>query len=848
MDNGAVLARLRSSMAGLSGRDAQTRLAEHGLNRPRSSQEVSFVSALWSRLCNPLNGLLVALALLSWRLSDARSGAVIAVMVLLSVGLGLAQERRSTVAAAKLAKMVRVHASVRRSGRDGPADEGFAEIPLEEVVPGDIVRLAAGDLIPGDVRLLDSKDLYVDQSTLTGEAIPAEKHADLRGEAADDPLACANLCFMGSSVTSGLATAVVVHTGSRTYFGGLAASLAGPEAPTSFDKGLDRFVWLMVGFMLVMTPMVFLINGLTKHDWLQALFFAVAVAVGLAPEMLPMIVTVNLARGAIAMSRRRVIVKRLKAIQNFGAMDVLCTDKTGTLTQGRIILKLHVDIDGHEDEAVLRLGYMNSRFQSGLRNVMDDAILQHAEQQARPLAGEGLRKIDEIPFDFTRRRVSIVAEGPDLRPLMVCKGAVEEVLPICSRVWAGSESRPLDAEALTRAGHTAQRLASQGFRVLAVAARTVPHGQKVFAVADETELTLAGFVAFLDPPKETAAQAIADLRARGVAVKLITGDSDLVACKICQDVGLAVSHVLLGHDLEHMDEKALAEAVEVTQVFAKVTPEQKARLIKALQSNDHVVGFLGDGINDSPALRAADVGISVDTAVDVAKAVADIILLEKSLDVLKDGVLEGRRVFGNIIKYIRMGASSNFGNMLSVTGASVLLPFLPMAPLQVLTNNLLYDLSQTGIPTDRVDEDYLTRPRRWEIGNIARFMLVVGPVSSLFDYATFAVLWWVFHAGHDPALFQTGWFVESLLTQTLIIHVIRTSKASFLESRASPALIATTLTACLVAIWLPTSPLAATLGFKPLPWLFGAVVAAFLVGYAVLAHAAKQFFVRRWGF
>jgi Mg2+-importing ATPase len=832
---------------GLSPEQAASQLKAVGPNRITRERQAPVLVELWNRFRNPLNALLLVLAAASWALSDVRSALVIAVMVVLSVGLGFIQEHRSSMAAAKLASMVSITASARRPGAPGAGPDGYVEVPLDDLVPGDVVRLAAGDLIPADLRLLTAKDLYVNQSALTGESMPAEKSAAAAAKGDEDPFVLPNLCFMGSNVTSGFGEGLIVHTGRATYFGQLADKIVAADVVTSFDKGVNRFVWLMVRFILVMTPTVFLINGVTKHNWLEALFFAVAVAVGLTPEMLPMIVTVNLGRGAIAMSRKRVIVKRLNAIQNFGAMDVLCTDKTGTLTQDRVIMKLHVDVEGHEDDRVLNHAYLNSHFQSGLRNLMDTAVLQHVEQAGRPADLDGYRKLDEIPFDFTRRRLSVVVQKPGDKPLLVCKGAVEEVFSVCTRYRLGERVDPLDPSHLPKVQRITERLNGNGFRVIAVACRTLDEGRIAHGVADEQDLTLLGFIAFLDPPKETAAGAIRDLQASGVAVKILTGDNDLVTRKICHDVGLQISRLVLGREVDGMSDDELAEAAEQAQVFAKVSPAQKARVIACLQKRGRVVGYLGDGINDGPALKAADVGVSVDTAVDIAKESADIILLEKSLGVLKEGVIEGRRVFGNITKYIKMGASSNFGNMFSVLGASILLPFLPMAPLQVLTNNLLYDFSQTTIPTDNVDAEYLAAPRKWEIGNITRFMLFIGPISSIFDYATYFTMLYVFGAWNNPALFQTGWFVESLLTQTLIIHIIRTAKVPFIQSRASAPLIATTLIICAIGVYLPVSPLADTLGFRPLPPLYWPIVASFLVSYAILTHLVKTWFIRRWG-
>jgi Mg2+-importing ATPase len=846
-DDGETACRnLGFSQEGLSAGRAASQLKVFGPNQIARERQAPVLVELWNRFRNPLNALLLSLAAASWALSDVRSALVIAVMVVLSVGLGFIQEHRSSAAAAKLASMVSVKASVRRPGAPEADADGFMELPLDGLVPGDVVRLAAGDLIPADLRLLSAKDLYVNQSTLTGESMPAEKSAQ-PAKIDDDPFALPNLCFMGSNVTSGFGEGLIVHTGRATYFGQLADKIVAADEVSSFDRGINRVVWLMVRFILVMTPTVFLINGFTKHNWLEALFFAVAVAVGLTPEMLPMIVTVNLARGAIAMSKKRVIVKRLNAIQNIGAMDVLCTDKTGTLTQDRVIMKLHVNVEGHEDERVLDYAYLNSHFQSGLHNLMDKAVLEHVEREGHPMDLDGYGKLDEIPFDFTRRRLSVIVQKPGEKPLLICKGAVEEVFSASSRYQLGDRVEALDQSHLPKVQKVTGRLSRNGFRVIAVACRTLEAEQPRYGADDERDLTLLGFIAFLDPPKETAAAAIADLQASGVAVKILTGDNDLVTRKICQDVGLEVRRLVLGREVEVMDDDQLAQTAADAQVFAKMSPAQKARVIAALQRHGHVVGFLGDGINDGPALKAADVGVSVDTAVDIAKESADIILLEKSLGVLKEGVIEGRRVFGNITKYIKMGASSNFGNMFSVLGASILLPFLPMAPLQVLTNNLLYDFSQTTIPTDNVDAEYLASPRKWEIGNITRFMLFIGPISSIFDYATFFVMLYVFKTWSNPALFQTGWFVESLLTQTLIIHIIRTAKVPFIESRASTPLIATTLIICAIGIYLPVSPLAGALGFKPLPPLYWPIVASFLLSYAILTHLVKTWFIRRWG-
>jgi P-type Mg2+ transporter len=846
MDEMALFGQLASSPGGLDPAAVQARLLAHGPNRIAEEPRLSLIRELARRFGTALNAMLLTLAVASWVLSDYRSAIMIAIMVVLSVGLGFVQEHRSSQAAARLKRLVQVHAAAKRPGAAGPDQDGFVEVPIEAIVPGDIVRLAAGDLVPADLRLLSATDLHVNQSSLTGEAMPVDKQARA-ASGGDDPFEMPNLCFMGSSVVSGFATGLVLQTGRGTYFGEIADEIVGTETPSNFDKGLGQFVWLMLRFMLVLVPLVFLINGLTKHNWLEALLFAVAVAVGLAPEMLPMVVTMNLARGAIAMSRSRVIVKRLNAIQNFGAMDVLCTDKTGTLTQDRVILKLHLDVEGNDCEQVLAYAYLNSRFESGLRNVMDEAILAHAGMEDHPVVAGTYAKLGELPFDFVRRRVSVALKRPDENPLLICKGAVEEVLAVCTQFRLGGKIGPLEGKRAAAIREVAKSLNRDGFRVLAIAFRQFDGGQSGFTGADERDLVLLGFAAFLDPPKETAGPAIRELQRSGIAVKILTGDNDLVTLKICRDVGLHVDGFMLGSQIDQLDDAELAAKAETTQVFAKVSPAQKARVIVALQAKGHAVGFLGDGINDGPALKAADVGVSVDTAVDIAKDSADIILLEKSLKVLGEGVIEGRKVFANIVKYIRMGASSNFGNMFSVLGASIILPFLPMAPLQVLINNLLYDFSQTTIPTDNVDPELLEKPRHWEIGNIARFMLFIGPMSSIFDYATYLTMLYVFDAWHDPALFQTGWFVESLLTQTLIIHIIRTARVPFIQSRASTPLIATTVIICAIGATLPFTAIGAALGFKPLPPLYWPIVLSFLVSYGVLTHFVKVWFFRRWG-
>ena len=841
-DTDTVLKELGSQLGGLSEAEADSRLKQVGTNEIAREKRQSALMRLLVNIKNPLVLLLVALGVLSFLTGDLKAMMVIFVMVVLSVVLRFFQEMRADNAAAKLQAMVSNTATLVRDGKE-------EEVSLKMLVPGDIIRLAAGDMVPADVRVLSAKDLFLNQAALTGEALPVEKKAAPAPADVQNPLDLPNLCFLGSNVESGSATAVVIHTGNRTYFGSLAASIVGQRQLTSFDLGVNKFTWLMIRFIAVMVPLVFLINGLSKHNWLEAFLFAMAVAVGLTPEMLPMIVTVNLSKGALAMARKKVIVKRLNAIQNFGAMDVLCTDKTGTLTQGKIVLEKHLDANGDPSEKVLQFGYLNSYYHTGLKNLLDEAILDHQEMEERLKAKEKYRKIDEIPFDFVRRRMSVVVEDETGLNTLICKGAVEEVLSLCTRVEVKGEVIEVLPEHDAKRRQLADDLNGQGFRVIALAYKQMPGGsdEPVYSVKDESDLILLGFLAFLDPPKDTATEALKRLHSLSVDVKVLTGDNEIITAYICKEVGIPVEHLLLGSQIETMSETELAEAASTTSVFARLVPAHKERIIHALQSKGHVLGFMGDGINDAPALKAADVGISVDSAVDIAKESSDIILLENSLLVLEQGVLEGRRVFGNIIKYIKMAASSNFGNMFSVVGASAFLPFLPMLPIQVLTNNLLYDFSQTTIPTDGVDADWLIKPRKWGIGNILRFILFIGPISSIFDYLTFFMMLYVFNCWHNPVLFQTGWFVESLFTQTLIIHVIRTNKIPFIQSWASWPLILTSVIIVAAGAWLTVSPLANTLGFVPLPPLYWLFLAIMLLGYAILTQVVKTWFIHRFG-
>jgi Mg2+-importing ATPase len=842
-----AIEKLNSSLKGLSAEEAERRLSKYGANELAHAKQLGFWGDIFRRCKSPLVVQLLVIAAVSGVIGEAKSAVIVSAMVVLSVGLSYILDRRSSRAVDTLGKRVQSRTLVLRGGVE-------TEIKITDVVPGDIVLMQAGSIVPADVRLLVAKDFFLSQSSLTGESMPVEKTAQAGDAQNQSAWELANACYLGSSVTSGSARGVVVNTGTRTLFGSIFKSLGEEREKTSFDIGVRSFTWLMIRFMLVMTCAVFFIVGMTKGNWGEALLFALSIAVGLTPEMLPMIVTVNLAKGALAMAAKKVIIKRLPSIQNFGAIDILCTDKTGTLTQDQVVLERYVDITGHTSEDVLGYAYLNSHYQTGLRNLIDHAILDHSD-----LNVESCRLVDELPFDFQRRRMSVIVDY-DEDHVLICKGAVEEVYDCCTHYTIGDEVYPLIEMIRDNLFEEVDRLNRDGFRVLAIAYREFPRSKTNFAVKDESELILLGYVAFFDPPKASASEALELLHKAGVRVKVLTGDNGLVTQRVCTNVGLKAERVVTGAELSKLTPQEFSQLVQAEDIFVKLSPAQKEQIVRALREAGHVVGFMGDGINDTPALKAADVGISVDSAVDVAKETADIVLLEKSLLVLEEGIVEGRRVFANIVKYIRMGASSNFGNMFSVIGASYLLPFLPMSSVQILTNNLLYDFSQTGIPTDNVDEELVAKPLKWNVGNIKRFMVFIGPMSSIFDYATFALMWYYFgcRAFGDPGtsaaqqamhvrLFQTGWFVESLLTQTMIVHIIRTRRVPFFGSRASVHLTLTTLVIMAVAGWLPYSPFADSLGMVPLPAIFWAWIAGFLVSYGILTHFVKTWFFNRFG-
>ena len=853
---------LQSHELGLSPAEVKDRLHTYGLNEVAHEKAPKWYVQFFEAFLNPFIGVLVVLSIISLITDviiqapadrDYTTVAVISIMVILSAMLRFVQEFRSNQAAEKLKSMVKTTATVLRE------QTGREEIDIKQLVPGDIILLSAGDMIPADVRIMQSKDLFVSQAILTGEALPVEK-TDAANKKADkmSPLDLDNVCFMGTNVVSGTAHAIVVNTGSETYFGSLSKSLVGKRAETSFDKGVNSVSWLLIRFMLVMVPLVFLINGFTKHDWLQALLFGISIAVGLTPEMLPMIVTANLAKGAVNMSKRKVVVKRLNAIQNIGAMDILCTDKTGTLTMDKIVLERHLNVFGHEDNEVMKWAYLNSYHQTGLKNLLDLAVLEHVELHDCLKEGEAFEKVDEIPFDFQRRRMSVILEEKNHKHLLICKGAVEEVLDLCTHAFDPGEDNqlqiksdaiiPMDEKTREAILKTSRKLNEEGLRVLLVAIKQYDERPLTYTVADESNMILTGFVGFLDPAKPSAKPSIEALHKLGISIKVLTGDNEVVTKKICKDVGIPVVNILLGKDLENMSDEELTARIDDISILAKLSPLQKSRVVKVLQAKGHTVGFMGDGINDAAALRDADVGISVDTAVDIAKESADIILLEKDLMVLRKGVIYGRRTFGNIIKYIKMTASSNFGNMFSMLGASALLPFLPMLPIQILINNLLYDISQISIPWDKMDDDYIIKPRKWDASGISKFMIYIGPISSIFDYATFAVLWYVFKANSTAHadFFQTGWFVESLLSQTLIVHMIRTRKIPFIQSWAATPVVALTSLIMLIGIALPFSPIASAFKLVALPLSFFPWLIGILFCYCLLTQMIKNWFINKF--
>ena len=881
-----TLGYLNTTLCGLEPGKVEENRSEYGSNKVTREKKKTLPQRLAGAFINPFTAILFCLALVSSFTDmifphfslfgcvpkdfDCLTVVIILTMVFLSGTLRFVQESRSGNAAEKLLAMITTTCTVTRKGQE------MAEIPLDEVVVGDIVHLSAGDMLPADVRILDAKDLFVSQASLTGESEPIEK-IPMVNETRDAITDYTNIAFMGSNVISGSASAVVVTVGDHTLFGSMASEVAHEAVETSFSKGVNAVSWVLIRFMLVMVPLVFVANGITKGDWLSAFLFGISIAVGLTPEMLPMIVTTCLAKGAVSMSKKQTIVKNLNSIQNFGAIDILCTDKTGTLTQDKVVLEYHLNVNGEDDLRVLRHAYLNSYFQTGYKNLMDVAIIQKTEEEEADDPqlvdlSEHYVKVDEIPFDFARRRLTTVVQNRDGKTQMVTKGAVEEMLSICSFAECDGKVRPMTKELKSRILATVDDLNEKGFRVLAIAQKSNPSPAGAFGVTDECDMVLMGYLAFLDPPKESTADAIKALKAHGVTTKILTGDNDKVTRTICKQVGLKVRNMLLGSDLENMSDQELAKAAETTDVFAKLTPDQKARVVSVFRENGHTVGFMGDGINDASAMKSADIGISVDTAVDVAKESADIVLLEKDLMVLEEGIIEGRKTYANMIKYIKMTASSNFGNMFSVLAASALLPFLPMESLQLIFLNLIYDLSCTAIPWDNVDEEFISVPRKWDASSVGSFMMWIGPTSSVFDWMTYIFMYFVFcplfvsrgvlyndlashFAGADlvrmqtayVAMFQTGWFIESMWSQTLVIHMIRTPKLPLIQSHASAPLTLMTFTGIGVLTIIPFTTFGRMLGFVALPTAYFAYLIPCILLYMVLATSLKKAYVRHYG-
>lgn len=837
-DSDVVLKELNTTAKGLSQKEATKRLLQYGKNDPLKKEKRGLIMEFCLRLVNPLVIVLFVISIFSFIFGEKISAILVAVMAFMSVIISFVQEYKAGKDAERLIDMVRLMCDVYRDGKE-------MNIKMHDVVPGDVVVLSAGDMIPADMRIISSKDLFINQSTFTGESFPTEKFADklMKGQYSSTSLL--NVVLMGSSIVSGTAEGVVLLTGSNTELGRISQELQDTAPITAFDKGVRSFTMLMIKFMFVLALAVFAINASSKGNIVEAFLFALAVAVGLAPEMLPMEVALNLSKGAIDMARKGIIVKRLDSMQNFGAMDILCTDKTGTLTQDDITLVKHINALAQEDEDVLRFAFVNSYYQTGLHNVLDAAVLKF-----KHLAVTGYEKIDEIPFDFKRRVMSVVV-AMDHTHRIITKGAPEEILKRCNRFEIDGKVSPLTSQIITNLEKEYDVLSADGFRVLAIGYDdcSIDTCKNEFSASDENDLIFKGYICFLDPAKPTVAKTIEGLEKLGIVLKILTGDNELVTKKICGDVGLDAQGMITGDEIEKLNDVELAKAVEKMTIFARVNPLQKERVIMALQANKHIVGFLGDGINDAPALKAADVGISVNNAVGIAKDTADIILLRKSLTVLKECVVEGRKTFGNIIKYIKMGASSNFGNMFSMTGASLLLPFLPMRPIQILLNNFLYDMSQVSLPSDMVDDEYIENPRPWNIDYIKKFMLFIGPISSLFDYLTFALMWFFFHANTvaSQAVFNTGWFLESLTSQTLVIYVLRTNKIPFLESNPSKALVITTLSVLTFAYILASTKFGSFFGFTPLPWSFFVILFFMMVVYLSLVQIVKKWFLKKYG-
>ncbi|MFC0234642.1 magnesium-translocating P-type ATPase [Vagococcus entomophilus] len=837
-----LMMELRTSDQGLTNEDARTRFEEFGPNEVSTQKPTPAWLLFVKSFEDTFVYVLALLMFVSIVTKDFSAACVMGIMILFSVIIRFVQEYRSQKASLALKEMIENTCAVTREGQT-------VEIPMDEVVPGDIVTLSTGDMIPADAVLIWTKDLFVNQASLTGESMPVEKFVHTSADTSKDEASTAieqqNLVFMGTDVLSGQGKAIILKTGQQTFFGDIAKTATQKRGHTAFDVGMNQVSKVLLRMVLVLFPVVFLLNGITKGDWMEAFFFAIAVAVGLTPEMLPMIVTSNMAKGAISLAKKDVIVKELSAIQNLGGMDILCTDKTGTITEDRVVLVEHVNPLGEDNKRVLEMAYLNSNYQTGWKNLMDHAVLNFFNKNEHQKPFDSVEKVDEIPFDFSRRRLTVVLKA-DGHQLMITKGAVEEMEKVCHYAEINGEKVPLTDELRNEMREVNIKMNQAGMRVIAVAYKQDARMDANYSVSDESQMVLLGFVGFLDPAKQSAKTAIASLHQHGVKVKVLTGDNEIVSRKVCADVGIEVDEVLTGVQIAEMTDEELTKKIEDVNLFAKLDPMQKSRIIELLQKNGHSVGFMGDGINDAPALRKADVGISVDTAADITKDASSIILLQKSLNVLEDGIIEGRKVFSNMMKYIKITISSNFGNVFSVLIASAFLPFLPMLSIQLLIQNLIYDMAQLTIPWDNVDEEETRLPVKWATKGLVKFTLCLGPVSSIFDVITFLVLWFVFHANTlaSSSLFQTGWFLVGLISQTLIVHIVRTRKLPFIQSRASLPVVLSTLGAICTGILIVATPLRNLFEFQSVPknywfWLVGIVAT-----YVVVLEGVKHLYIR----
>lgn len=841
-----ILYEFNTTELGYTEKKANELLENYGYNKVDGEDEVKWYELLAKSFLDPFTLMLAAIIVISIftdvLLTQEKSYAkiiVLSAIILVSGGIHFIQDLRTKKSMKKLKEMVSNTTAVIRNGKS-------EEVSFENIVVGDIIELSSGDIIPADLRIISSKDLFVSQSTITGESEPVEK-LQINPNETSDIFELENICFMGTNVVIGTAIGIVIATGKNTYLGKMSKTMSKKKEETAFDKGIKKVTMLLIKITMIMVPIVFLINILTKGEILDSFIYAIAVAVGITPELLLVIITANLAKGSIDMAKKKTIIKDLNSIQNLGAMNILCTDKTGTLTQDHIVLEEYLDVHGNEDMRILRHAFLNSHFQTGLKNLLDIAIIEKGNNSNLTDILDNYQKVDEIPFDFVRRRMSIVIEDKSGKKQLITKGATEEMLSICKFAEIDGIAVEINDELHDEILGITKKLNSEGLRVIAIAQRNeIYHDIKTFGIQDEIDMVLIGYVAFLDPPKDSAKEAIQALNEYGVAVKVITGDNELVAKKVCNEVGIPIDNILTGKEIENMSEEEFLSKIEKTTLFAKISPLQKANIIKALQNKGHIVGYMGDGINDAPALIQADVGISVDSGVDIAKESADIILLEKSLMVLKEGLMEGRKVFSNVMKYLKMAASSNVGNMASVLFASIFIPFLPMLPIHILLQNLLYDVSQIGIPFDNVDKEYLKSPRRWEIKELTKFIWWFGPISTFFDIVTFGVLWYIIGANTigNQALFQSGWFVLGLLSQTIIVHIIRTGKIPFIQSRPSLIMFLSTLTIAIIGILIPFTAIGAFVGLVPLPKIYLLWLGIILSSYVLVTELIKRIYIK----